>query len=201
MTEPFQPPRLSPLRTSEIHPIRVDWLPGVSPGAMGLTCAPGQHGPSSHGAWKWWRDLHADLEHLVQLDRTTILVCLAEDHELVRLDIPNLVSMAESLGLRVLRLPIRDNDVRSFDWDVAVLLEDVHAAVAQGGRVVIHGVAGLGRSTMIAGGCFLVERGTDAAAALGTLKALSGYPNVPAQVEYVRKWGRQPHKLPKAPIL
>ena len=37
------------IHTSATHPIYVDWLPGMNPGAVGLTIAPGKQGGSIMG--------------------------------------------------------------------------------------------------------------------------------------------------------
>lgn len=178
-------------KTSQTHPIFVNWLLADLPGKVGLTLAPGKHASSKYGGGSWARDLGADLDVLVR-DGMELQVCLLEDEELVRLKIPRLIDEAKRRGVDVMRLPIPDGGVlpRLADMD-----STVHAilAAARGGRgVVIHCMGGLGRAGTV-GGCVLVAAGMSADEALARLKERRG-PNCPetkAQQDFIRSYAKR----------
>ncbi len=158
---------MSRIRTSQTHPIRVDFLPTLQDGKVGLTFAPGKHSTSKGGA-RWERDLADDLDRLVQEFGTAVLVCLLEDHELDWLKIPDLVQEAEARHIEVLRLPIPDAGVLPEQQPVRDLVTSMTDAVAAGKTVVIHCAGGLGRTGTVAG-CFMVQHGMTAEDAIVTL--------------------------------
>ena len=54
-------------RTSEGYPIYTDFVSGEqtgTPGRLGMTLAPGMKADTTHGEWRWERDLKADLRVL-----------------------------------------------------------------------------------------------------------------------------------------
>ena len=163
-------------RTSQSHPLRVDWLPIDLPGRVGLTFAPGKkQADAATGAWD--RDLDTDLHRLREEFGTSTLVCLLEDRELEELEIPDLVEAAASVGIAVRRLPIEDGWVpRDLDA-VRSLVAEVIATARGGDNVVIHCKGGLGRAGTI-GGCVLVAAGVAPVDALSMLKDARG-PNCP----------------------
>jgi len=148
---------VSPTRTSVTHPIGISWLPGESAGKVGLTFAPGKHSHSKRGH-SWERDLDADLDRLAEHHGVDALVCLLEDHELVRLCIPQLLEQAEARGLQIHRLPIPDGGVLPEPGPVKELVGTITSAASQGQTVVVHCAGGLGRTGTVAG-CYLVEQG------------------------------------------
>ena len=177
------------IRTSVTDPIRVDWLPGPGPGAVGLTFAPGKRGASTLRHMVHWRDLDADLQRLRDVERVDALVCLLEDHELHRLSIPDYAARAKFYRLRVLRLPIRDVSVPARARPVVALLARVRELVAEGKRVAIHCAGGIGRAGTV-GGCYLRGEGMGPAEALAALHRARGprCPETGAQREYVTRW-------------
>lgn len=159
--------RLSGIVTSEMSPIEVAWLPGAGPGRVGLTLAPGKIATSKFGH-RWARDLEADLDRLVNHHGARVLICLLEDRELLRLQIPDLIERAEAKGLTVHRLPIPDGGVLPSAEPVSEIVDRIEAHAEAGRNVVIHCAGGLGRAGTI-GGCWLVRRGMIAADAIETL--------------------------------
>jgi protein-tyrosine phosphatase len=153
-----------------------------------MTIAPGKCGTSLSGA-TWKRSLQADLDRLVTVEHASMLVCLLEDRELTSLAIPDLIAEARRQGLHVLRLPLVDGSVPRSASDVIGLLEQIHVAVAQGERVVIHCAGGVGRSGVIAG-CYLRDLGFSATDALETLAKTRGprCPESEQQQNYVSAW-------------
>jgi len=173
----------STLRTSTSDPIRVDFLPLLS-GRVGLTFAPGK----CDGV-RWERSLRQDLDRLRDNYSVSHLVSLIEDDELAQYQIGNLYDEAECRGMCVHRLPIPDVSVPRDIEGVAALVREIGRWAAAGERVVIHCIGGLGRTGTVAG-CFLVEQGRDAAAALKLLREVRA-PNCPEteeQRDFVRRY-------------
>lgn len=155
---------MTDIRTSTTDPLRIDWLD--PPARVGLTLAPGVHDLSTAG-FRWERDLTADLARLRELG-ATVLVCLMEDAELVRYQIPGLVEEARAQGLEVLRHPIVDGGVPTELSAIDRLLDTIAEREARGGKIVIHCRGGLGRTGTIAG-CHLVHLGHTPANAIAML--------------------------------
>lgn len=159
-------------RTSDTHPIRVDWLQTPWRGEVGLTFAPGKKDKSAlSGSWN--RDLATDLERLQAEFRTDRLVCLIEDHELNYLGIPNLAEAAITAGISLHRLPIRDGDLPDDPGAFSRLVSEIVAWATAGERVVIHCRGGLGRAGTM-GGCVLVAAGLSPDEAFEALSSARG---------------------------
>jgi protein-tyrosine phosphatase len=175
-------------RTSETHPINVDWLATPWTGRVGLTFAPGKKDRfAATGAWD--RDLSTDLDRLRRAFGVAHLVSLIEDHELELLQIQGLVEEATLAGLAVRRFPVRDVSTPVSTSDVRVLVREIVQWAETGENVVIHCRGGLGRAGTI-GGCVLRAAGLDGETALAQLNAARG-PNCPetaGQRDFVRSF-------------
>ena len=179
---------LSEAKTSETHPIEVGWLPDLWPGRVGLTFAPGKHQPGgSSGAWV--RDLELDLKRLRTVHGAQHLVCLLEDHELVKLAIADLAQRATAHGLEFHRLPIQDGSIPAEPGAVRALAERICSWAAAGQTAVIHCMGGLGRAGTI-GGCVLRTAGLDAPATFAALREARGVrcPETNEQRLYVQQF-------------
>jgi ADP-ribosyl-[dinitrogen reductase] hydrolase len=181
----------SEIRTSATHALEIAWLGDAPPDSLvGLTFAPGKWHRSTYGH-EWQRDLDADLDALLAAG-TSVLGCLLEDHELPHYRIPDLLHRAASRGLEVLRLPIRDVDVPTDLGKVEAFLAAVDQHVAEGRRVVIHCIGGLGRTGTLSG-CYLVRRGVPVPEAFARLRRVRGErcPETNQQRAFIEKY--QPH--------
>lgn len=140
-------------KTSQSHPIRVDFLPPETlevPGRLGLTFAPGKKSDGADGLWE--RDLDADLQRLREEYGAEVLVSLMERIEYPYLGVPNLFQKAEEQGLEVLHLPIPDGGV-PIDPEAeryGTFVKDLAERLEAGQTVVVHCRGGLGRSGMVA---------------------------------------------------
>lgn len=146
-------------KTSESHPIRVDFLPPearLGPGRVGLTFAPGKQAEGIDGLWR--RDLETDLARLRSEYRADLLVSLCEPHELAEMKIANLYDRARAHGIEVAPYPCVDQGVPLSPALVAPLVDRIQHTSAEGRVVVIHCRGGLGRSGTIAA-CAITARG------------------------------------------
>jgi protein-tyrosine phosphatase len=166
------------VRTSESHPIRIDWLRIDGPGRLGMTFAPGKKKSRAvYGNYAWDRDLGTDLEALVQAG-ATVLVTLLEAFELQVAKIPDLFERARAAGLEVVHFPIRDVSTPTDVDAVHDLLDQIEDRLSAGESVVVHCMGGLGRTGTIAG-CFLRRTGMDGPEALAELRRARRTENCP----------------------
>ena len=159
------------MRTSDTHPIRVDFLTQEDldlPGRIGLTFAPGK----KDYEWNWDRNLDVDLRRLREHYSVDCLVCLMEAPEYTALHIAGLLERAATYGLTSRWFPIRDVDAppaRSmgrFLNMIRCVIEDVRA----GRTVVVCCRGGMGRSGLVAASC-LVACGCGATEAIRRVRS------------------------------
>ena len=95
------------VRTSESHPLKVDFVESDKfNGRIGMTFCPGKHQPDAMtGAWI--RDLETDVARLASMDVKHV-VTLMEQHELERLNVPNLGRVIRTHDMSWHHLPIPD---------------------------------------------------------------------------------------------
>jgi predicted protein tyrosine phosphatase len=178
-------------RTSETHPIDVHWVPDLpTDGALGLTLAPGKHGPSYYDPAEWARDLDADLDRLRHHHCADVLVSLIEDHECDLLGIPDLRGRARDAGLEVRHFPITDDSVPPpwRDDAFAQLVAGIRRSLDDGRRVVLHCRGGVGRSGLVAA-AVATTYGDDADAALARVRRAQRWAvETPEQEAYVGRF-------------
>lgn len=143
-----------PARTSDTHPIRVDFVPsnrlGLS-GRLGLTFAPGKQNLGITGPWA--RDLELDLERLQRQYGTTVLISLLDLWEFDRLKIPHLRTAAVSRGIESWWFPIADGGVPDSMEEFRELIGRATHRLRLGQTVVVHCMGGLGRAGTVAACC------------------------------------------------
>ncbi len=143
------------IKTSQTSPIRVDFVAGRS---LGLTFAPGKHGPSLTGNYTWQRDLRSDLDRLNDHFGVSCVVTLLEEFEFELLKIPNLRDAIRSRGMTSHWFPIVDGGVPDDMASFVATVRTIRSALGTGTRVVLHCRGGLGRAGTVAA-CVLISLG------------------------------------------
>jgi protein-tyrosine phosphatase len=100
-----------------------------------------------------------------------VLVCLLEAHELTAVGIEQLPDAAAQHGIAYWHFPIPDTEVPSDPQASAHLVARIHGSLEKGETVVIHCMAGLGRTGTIAAAC-LVGLGHTSEVAIGEVRAV-----------------------------
>jgi protein tyrosine phosphatase (PTP) superfamily phosphohydrolase (DUF442 family) len=155
----------------EVQPIQVDFLtlPQSVLGKIGLTIAPGQVFCDATEAHD--RSLAQDLERLQHFYGIEMLVCLLEPEELQTLQIPDLLTQAQALGMTTEWFPIADDGVPDSIAAFTALIERLVQAAVAGRSVVIHCRGGRGRTGMVAA-CCLVQLGYEPKLAIEQVRAI-----------------------------
>ena len=120
------------------------------------------------------------------------MLSLLEDHEMQALQVPELGSAIEELGIRWLQLPVPDGGVPSWRIQGRLFLASTlaHQLLRRGDRVLIHCKGGLGRTGLLAAQ-ILVDGGSDATDAIQQVRgARKGAIETAEQEAYVS--GRKP---------
>jgi protein-tyrosine phosphatase len=144
------------LRTSETHPLYVDFIPLEDwniTGKVALTFAPGKCHPSPKGDWN--RDLEKDLDRLKNYWKIDVLVSLIEKHEFHNLQIPNLFDSAKRKGIRVIWFPIQDQSIPLSVTAFHRIVTEINDLIENGKIVAIHCMAGQGRTGLMVASCLV----------------------------------------------
>ena len=188
------------VRTSESHAIRVNFVPSEevdAPGRLGMTFAPGMKADTTHGEWRWERDLGADLRKLKEGFGTDVLVSVMEEHEYREYEISALYETDEVEGIDILRFAIQDMGIpdEAESEQYQVFIEDVVDHLLHEKNVVVHCRGGLGRTGMVAACVLVALRRHSANEAVDAVReARSGTIQTNKQEEFVGRfeesWGR-----------
>ena len=150
-----------------------------------MTFCPGKTEPGTE-THALGRDLQSDLGAIVHWG-AAVLVTLAEQHELELLCVPKLGTLAQSMGLNWLHLPIRDFSIPDAAFETR-WRSDGRALVARlsrGEGVVVHCRGGLGRTGLVAAR-LLIGAGVAPPVALREVRAARpGAVETPEQEQYV----------------
>ncbi len=165
-------------KTSETHPIQVDFIPRNVlnlPGRLGLTFAPGKRDPQGRSG-PWERDPDRDLWRLRHECTVELLVLLLERgeygvDEYRRLGIANLPERTRAHGIEVLLFPIPDGSVPPSVVQLIGLTERIICELRAERTVILACRRGRGRSGMVASAC-LVALGASVPEALNDIRDL-----------------------------
>jgi len=155
-------------------------------GVLGITHCPGRCDLQFAGAER--RELGQDLA-AIRAWGATALVTLIEPYEFELLRVDRLGEMAEAEGLEWHHLPIPDMDVPDWHFDQRWIYSGLRLRrlLRQGGRIVLHCRAGLGRAGTIAAH-LLVELGVPTAEAISQVRRVrQGAIQTPAQEDHVEQ--------------
>ncbi len=161
------------IRTSEGYPIRVDFVTGdevAFPGVLGMTFAPGMKADTTHGGWRWERDLDADMRKLNELG-TDVLVSVMEEHEYGEYGIPDLYEKDEIQGIGIRRFAIRDMGIpeEAEAKEYEAMIRNIVDLLRREKTVVVHCRGGEGRTGTVTA-CALVALGHPAREAIDLVR-------------------------------
>jgi protein-tyrosine phosphatase len=166
----------------------VDWVAQQAhglPGRLGLACAPGlsRDGQSEGGA-----RVEEDLRAMVQVHGAAVLVTLLEETEIEHRLAPDFRERVLRAGLELISFPVADGWVPSSVEAVSSLIARILHRMRSGRTVVVHCMAGLGRTGTVAA-CCLVARGRSPAEAIQIVRcARPGSIQNPAQEAFVTEF-------------
>lgn len=183
-------------RTSDTHPIRVDFIPHEAlglPGKLGMTFAPGMKD------FDWERDAAKDLRRLKEECGADVLVSLMEDFEYgdERYDMGGLDAFrdaVEAAGIEFRHFPILDVDVPrpEQDEEYAGYIGGVVSDLEAGKTIVAHCRGGIGRTGTVAASVLVgVGHEPDEAIAIVREARSPRMLEVEWQEEYVREFAKE----------
>jgi protein-tyrosine phosphatase len=124
------------------------------------------------------------------------VVSLLETHEARELDLAHEPSLCRAHGMDYLNLPIPDHSTPRSQQAVDLLVDDVVARLRCGEGVVVHCMAGIGRSGVVCA-CVLLRLGIAHAEVFPMLSRARRLtvPDTMEQIEWVRRYAAQasPH--------
>jgi ADP-ribosyl-[dinitrogen reductase] hydrolase len=171
-------------------PLRIPSVRFPTGGRIGMTLCPGRCDDlSNNGPFR--RDLSADLDAVAEW-KPDLILTLMENHEFAKLGVPDFPAVVGKRFPGWRHLPIPDAGVpdRAFEDAWGTVGDEARTILMNGGKVLIHCRAGLGRTGMIAAR-LLVELGSDPDEAIAMVRKVR--PNAietRAQEEYVRAQSR-----------
>jgi len=169
-------------------PLEIDTIAVPSTGGtLGMTVCPGRKAPGLRSGG-WSRDLMSDLD-AVAAAGAAVLVTLMEGWELETYGVPPdlLATEVRARGIDWYHLPITDMGVPDpeFERQWVRVSDALHGRLGKGETIVIHCLAGLGRTGVVAAR-LLVEAGLEPAAAIATVRrARPGTIQTPDQERHV----------------
>ena len=135
------------LRTSETHPLQIDWITSeLFTGRIGITLCPGKYQPVSWtGGWN--RSLDADICAIDDSGATTV-VSLVEECEMDILRVPGLGKSIQEYGIDWIHLPFKDTTAPNLKWmqEFASVAPSIIASIKKGDSIVVHCKGGLSRA-------------------------------------------------------
>jgi protein-tyrosine phosphatase len=156
-------------------------------GALGLTHCPGRKGTDMRGR-VWRRDLAADLDTIAAWG-ARLVVTLTEAHEFARHGVPDLGAAVAARGLDWRHFPIPDMGAPAAGADLRHLVDEIEAILDDGGRVLVHCAAGMGRTGTLAALLLVDGFGETVEAAVARVRAARpGTVESAAQMTFLAAW-------------
>jgi len=157
---------------SETSPIEVysisNRMIGLT-GTLGMTLAPGvKH---EYRTEIWDRDIDKDLERLQNYYGVDLLITLLEEHEFQDLRMFGFIERVKRYDMDHIWFPIPDTSVPRNMSRFANLITRIIDALSNGQTVVVHCMAGLGRSGLVAASC-LTALGLTPAQAISLVRSV-----------------------------
>lgn len=152
-------------------PLTIDTIGTPSGGRIGMTHAPGRSGADARGR-AWRRSLADDLS-TIEDSGVGLMVSLVEEREFAALGVPDLAAAASARPFDWVHFPIPDMSAPGpSDADrLRVLLDKVGAFLDEGGFVLFHCAAGLGRTGTMAALVLIDRFGLSQEEAVGMVRS------------------------------
>ena len=182
------------VRTSDEHPIRVDFIPNEAlslpegSGTLGMTFAPGMKDIG------WDRDMNTDMRYLRENWDTDTLVSLIEAHEYGFYKMDAYADEARAVGIAVEEFPIVDVNVPREEQvdEYADLVGRILDLLREGRNTVVHCRGGIGRTgTVVASVLVGLGHGAEEAIRIVRAARTPRMLEAPSQVEYVREFAKE----------
>lgn len=179
-------------RTSLTHPLRIDVVdyPG-SDGQIGVTLCPGKYQPDGHSG-AWCRNLALDLDRIRNWGASHVLT-LIEDPDFRKLRVERLPEEVRARDMQWRHLPIVDRHPpdHRFDQHWPSLGTELHQALSNDSRILVHCMGGLGRAGTIAS-TLLIETGLSAHEAVSRVRAARrGAVETQTQLDWLKHYASQ----------
>ena len=144
---PIKWPISRDLRTSETHPLQIDWITSdLFTGRIGITLCPGKYQPVSwSGGWN--RNLETDIGVIEDSGATTV-VSLVEEAEMRALGVQGLGTAIIANDIEWLHIPFEDTTAPDYQWmrDFDLVAPSILASIKNGDSIVVHCKGGLSRA-------------------------------------------------------
>jgi len=135
------------LRTSETHPLQIDWITSnLFTGRIGITLCPGKYQPVSwSGGWN--RNLEIDID-VIGDSGSTVVVSLVEDNEMRVLGVQGLGKAILAREMEWIHIPFEDTTAPDYKWmqGFDLVAPSILTSIKNGDSIVIHCKGGLSRA-------------------------------------------------------
>ena len=135
------------LRTSETHPLQIDWITSnLFTGRIGITLCPGKYQPVSwSGGWN--RNLEIDID-VIGASGSTVVVSLVEDNEMRVLGVQGLGKAILAREMEWIHIPFQDTTAPDYKWMKVfdLVAPSILTSIKNGESIVIHCKGGLSRA-------------------------------------------------------
>jgi ADP-ribosyl-[dinitrogen reductase] hydrolase len=135
------------LRTSETHPLQIDWITSnLFTGRIGITLCPGKYQPVSwSGGWN--RNLEIDID-VIGASGSTVVVSLVEDNEMRVLGVQGLGKAILAREMEWIHIPFEDTTAPDYKWmqGFDLVAPSILTSIKNGDSIVIHCKGGLSRA-------------------------------------------------------